>query len=161
MLRRGAAKKEGSGFLDYLTNWGDDGPNGNPTFLQEGMQCFAIGHPDGGHARFSIGKVEKINTFSFDHTCETRTGSSGCPIFSMDGKLLGVHFFGGRAMKMWRVMDKVADMVNSYLVKWDAAAVEILEKISIDNISGYTLVFTAQDLSLEDASSKFKIENGR
>ncbi len=45
---------------------------------------------------YSAGKIRSINEedFIFGHTCDTKEGSSGCPIINYDRLVIGIHFGG-------------------------------------------------------------------
>eukprot|EP00026_Physarum_polycephalum_P005934 Phypoly_transcript_05973.p1 GENE.Phypoly_transcript_05973~~Phypoly_transcript_05973.p1 ORF type:complete len:519 (+),score=101.85 Phypoly_transcript_05973:83-1639(+) len=102
----------------------------NPPRLRVGTRCFAIGHPLGGHQRVSVGQVTHDLPHSFGHSCKTFAGSSGCPIFSLDGQVLGIHHHDGRAMKISKLFDHVEQKLNTVQDAHFAAAEKILQAIA-------------------------------
>ena len=47
--------------------------------------------------QMSAGKIIKsLEDYEFEHNCDTRNGSSGCPIINYSGNVIGIHFGGER-----------------------------------------------------------------
>jgi len=40
--------------------------------------------------------IKLLEDYEFEHNCDTRQGSSGCPIINYSGNVIGIHFGGER-----------------------------------------------------------------
>lgn len=58
---------------------------------------FIIHHPGGDPQQLTRRncQMHDLKRTDIGHTCDTRPGSSGAPVFSMDGYLVGLHYAGG------------------------------------------------------------------
>lgn len=63
----------------------------------DGEAVFTIHHPEGKEKHISIGNVLRLEDKHFYHNLETRPGSSGAPILSKQGEVVGLHYRGGCA----------------------------------------------------------------
>ena len=67
-----------------------------------GSRVVAVGHPGGGTLSFSLNDNELFDYaekgWQLHYHTPTEGGSSGCPIFTKEWKLLGVHHYGGDAV---------------------------------------------------------------
>ena len=63
-------------------------------------QIYAGGYPDviiyKRERHMSSGIINKINTYDFEHTCDTRNGSSGSPIININKQVIGIHYAGSK-----------------------------------------------------------------
>jgi hypothetical protein len=85
------------------------------------VSTFIIHHPNGNHKKLTLsmcrwGEYPVAGRFSeagstqsystkqdFQHFCDTEGGSSGAPVFSSDGKVIGIHHFGFDPAKRERI----------------------------------------------------------
>ena len=74
-------------FLNYNTLYNRLGYR-----IYDKNNVFTIHHPLGEEAAVSSGQINGIDGIEFDHNISTEKGSSGCPIISLDSRLvIGVH----------------------------------------------------------------------
>ena len=67
----------------------------------ENIQVYTAGFPSveiySKTRQMSAGKIIKLlEDYEFEHNCDTRKGSSGCPIINYSGNVIGIHFGGER-----------------------------------------------------------------
>jgi V8-like Glu-specific endopeptidase len=67
----------------------------------ENIQVYTAGFPSveiySKTRQMSAGKIIQIlDDNEFEHNCDTRNGSSGCPIINYSGNVIGIHFGGER-----------------------------------------------------------------
>lgn len=66
---------------------------------RQGEAAFLIHHPEGGPQTITRRNclVHRGSATDFIHTCDTRWGSSGSPVFSVQtGRMIGMHYAGNR-----------------------------------------------------------------
>ena len=73
-----------------------------------GSKIFMLSHPLGGHARLSFGEVKEIRGYEFTHDLSSTPGSSGAPIFTYEGTIIGIHFRRTLGIKIQRISDQFA-----------------------------------------------------
>ena len=57
-----------------------------------GNVAAVIGHPEGDETSIDYGKIEQINNeYQILHRSSTKPGSSGSPLVTMEGKVIGIH----------------------------------------------------------------------
>lgn len=66
--------------------------------ISENDDLFIVHHPEGAPKKISrlnchAGKPDQVTEY-FQHKCDTLPGSSGAPVFSFDGSLVGIHHRG-------------------------------------------------------------------
>lgn len=96
--------------------------------VSKGTKLFMISHPLGGHARVSFGEVVEMGHYEFKHNISSCSGSSGAPIFNIEGRIVGLHYASGWAIKFWRINDvlesqsweRVARINKSIVQKMDS-----------------------------------------
>jgi len=63
-------------------------------------QVYTAGYPDvnvyKGEKHMSSGIIKTINEYDFEHTCDTRKGSSGSPIININKQVIGIHYGGSK-----------------------------------------------------------------
>lgn len=84
-----------------------------------GKWCFALGHPGGRDADrgivLRVGRVLQKRKFKIKTSCELMGGDSGGPLFSMNGKVMGIHsFIGGEFTDNYHVT------MDPFHTHWDA-----------------------------------------
>ena len=86
-----------------------------------GEELFIIQHPAGETKQISMNECAvsrpvadgRAAATDFAHTCDTLGGSSGSPVFTTDGRLVGLHHYGrgvgywneNRAVRIPRILD--------------------------------------------------------
>ena len=91
----------------------------------ENIQVYTAGFPEAEiyekDRQMSTGKIKTIKDFEFEHTCDTRKGSSGCPIINYSGNVIGIHYGG----------DKDKGINYGYFI---GAIIERIKKENITNL---------------------------
>ena len=82
-------------YLSPDLNYKNDGFS----FYQD-SQIYTAGYPDviiyKRERHMSSGIINKINENDFEHTCDTRKGSSGSPIININKLVVGIHYGGSK-----------------------------------------------------------------
>lgn len=89
--------------------------------VSDNEELFIIQHPAGEPKQFSLQDCRvsqaiadgRATETDFAHTCDTLGGSSGSPVFTRDGRLVGLHHYGrgvgfwneNRAVRIKRILD--------------------------------------------------------
>jgi V8-like Glu-specific endopeptidase len=63
--------------------------------------------------------MDETKKTDFGHSCDTAGGSSGAPIFTEDGRLLGIHHLGHEVVKQTQTCDKTNKAVPIELILED------------------------------------------
>ena len=86
-------------YLSPDLNYKNDGFS----FYQD-SQIYTAGYPDviiyKRERHMSSGIINKINENDFEHTCDTRKGSSGSPIINVNKQVIGIHYGGDKQNKI-------------------------------------------------------------
>lgn len=93
----------------------------------EKIQIYTAGYPNvkkyKGEKHLSSGIITKINENEFDHTCETRQGSSGSPLLNDNKYVIGMHYGCDKneetnyGVFIGSIIDKLNEDIKGYPLK--------------------------------------------